>query len=295
MFEKNKLWLGLGVAIVTGTSLGVAGTADPETSRPGAARSLAATDASIGTVPLRVAQHTPHEAGERGKTVKAGEGGEGGERGAAGNLTRSASAYLTQLGLIRGHLNVGTELYRIGDQKAAVTHMKHPEDELYATLKPALMQHGEPGFDKELNALAEKVQKNAGKEEVEAAYKKLLAAIEKAERSVAKPSPHQIGEVIHNLIRAAASEYSEPVADGRVVEEHEYQDALGFVRVAEDWVKVLEATGGDPSVVGEIQKQIDLIKPAWSGVVSPKTVTVDPSQVHGAAARIEIATLSLKP
>jgi hypothetical protein len=57
----------------------------------------------------------------------------------------------------------------------------------------------------------------------------------------------------------------------------------------------LEATGGDSSVVGEIRKQIDLIKPAWSGVVPPKTVIVDPSQVHGAAARIEIVTLSLKP
>jgi hypothetical protein len=212
-----------------------------------------------------------------------------------GNLARSASAYLTQLGLIRGHLDVGTELYRIGDQKAAVTHMKHPEDELYAALKPALAQHRAPGFDKELNALAEKVQKNAGKEEVEAAYKKLLAAIEKAEHAVAKPSPHQIGEVIHNLMRTAASEYREAVADGRVVEEHEYQDALGFVRVAEDWVKVLEASGGDPSVVAEIRKQIDLVKPAWNGVVPPKTVTVDPSQIHSAAARIEIATLSLKP
>jgi hypothetical protein len=305
MFEKNKLWLGLGVAIVTGTSLGAAGAADPETSRPVTAKSTAA-NASIGAVPLRVTQHTPREAGERGKAGEAGErgkaakageggeGGEGGERGAAGNLTRSASAYLTQLGLIRGHLNVGTELYRIGDQKAAVTHMKHPEDELYAALKPALAKRGAPGFDKELSVLADKVEKNAGKDEVEAAYKKLLAAIKKAENAVPKPSPHQIGEVIHNLMRAAASEYREAVADGHVVEAHEYQDALGFVRVAEDWMKVLEERGGDPSVVGEIRKQIDLIKPAWSGVVPPKSVTVDPSQIHGAAARIEIATLSLK-
>jgi len=40
--------------------------------------------------------------------------------------------YLVQLGLMRGHLFVGNQLYLLGELAEAVTHMKHPESELYA-------------------------------------------------------------------------------------------------------------------------------------------------------------------
>ena len=45
---------------------------------------------------------------------------------------------LTQLSLIRGHLFVGMELYRQGAVDHAKTHMKHPQDEIYASLRPAI-------------------------------------------------------------------------------------------------------------------------------------------------------------
>ncbi|HEX2150407.1 MAG TPA: hypothetical protein VHG31_00230 [Stellaceae bacterium] len=297
---RDKVWLSLGVALVTGASLGGGAIAAvPETGHAvagvRAGHDPSARDAVAPS--LWIAQHARPAGGEHGKAGEGGEGGkagEGGERGGAANLTRSDAAYLTQLGLIRGHLDVGTELYRIGDQKTAVTHMKHPEDELYAALKPALARRGAPGFDNELKTLADKVEKNAGPSEVEAAYNSLLAAIAKAESAVAKPTAPQIGEVIHNLVRTAAAEYSEALEDGRIVEAHEYQDALGFVRVAENWLAKLKRTGADPSIVTEIEKQIASIKPAWTGVVPPKTAPVDLSRIHSAAARIEIATLGLK-
>ncbi|MGD9617650.1 MAG: hypothetical protein AB7H90_20045 [Alphaproteobacteria bacterium] len=295
MHDTNKVWLTLGVALIAGASVGAGAVAAAPEARHAVAGSHAGQAASDGeTAPAswRIAQHTGHQGGERGR---AGEGGEGGERGAAADPTRSDAAYLTQLGLIRGHLDVGTELYRTGDQKTAVTHMKHPEDELYAALKPALARRGAPGFDAELRTLADKVEKNAGPGEVEAAYRSLVAAIAKAEGAVAKPTAHQIGEVIHNLVRTSAAEYDAAVENGRIVEAHEYQDALGFIRVAEGWLAKLRNTGADPSIVSEIEKQIASIKPAWGGVMPPKTVLVDPAQIHGAAARIEIATLGLKP
>jgi hypothetical protein len=295
MFETKKVWVGLGIALMTSTALGTIAAAPTEHKpEPVGAGRLPSEDnrAHVAdAAPWRLAQHVGPQGGERGK---AGEGGEGGERGTAANLPRSDAAYLTQLGLIRGHLNVGVELYRVDDWKAAATHMKHPDDELYAALKPALAKRGAPGFDKELHLLAERVEKNAAPAEVDAAYNSLLAAIAKAEAAVAKPTAQQIGEVINNLIRTAANEYRAAVADGQVVEPHEYQDALGFVRTAEDWLKKLEAARANPSVITEIRKQIALIKPAWTGVVPPKTASMDPSQIYGVAARIEIATLALK-
>jgi hypothetical protein len=308
MFEKRKVWVGLGIALMTSTALGTTGAAATETGKGQVGAepfSSGENNAFIAdAASWRVAQHArsqggergkPGEGGERAKSGEGGEGGEGGERGAAAKLTRSDAAYLTQLALIRGHLNVGVELYRVGDRKAAATHMKHPDDELYAALKPALAKRRAPGFDKELHRLAERVEKNAPPAEVDAAYNALLAAIAKAEAAVAKPTAQQIGEVINNLVRTTANEYRAAVADGQVAEPHEYQDALGFVRTAEDWLQKLEASRANPSVVAEIRNQIALIKPAWTGVVPPKTAAMDPSKIYGAAARIEIATLALKP
>jgi hypothetical protein len=287
MLEKSKIWFGLSASLLASTSITVsAAVAGTRSVGLGVGSAVQGFEAPASEARWRTAQHAPG---------KGGEGGEGGERGAAADLTRSGSAYLTQLGLIRGHLDVGVELYRVGELHAATTHMKHPDDELYAALKPALAKRGAPGFEKELQALAATVAKHASPARVDAAYRTLQAAIGRAEAAVAKPSPHQIGEVILNLIRTAADEYRVAVADGKVVEPHEYQDALGFVRVAEDWLKKLEAAGADASVVSEIRSRIASIRPAWAGVVPPKSAAVDPSQIYGAAARIEIATLALKP
>jgi hypothetical protein len=90
-----------------------------------------------------------------------GEGGEGGGGGGAPQLATNDAAYLTQLGLIRGHLNVGFDLYQQGEVDAAKTHMKHPGDELYAALEPAFAARGVPGFAKQLETLAAMVQREA--------------------------------------------------------------------------------------------------------------------------------------
>jgi hypothetical protein len=297
MFQRNTVWLSLGMVLLAGAAPGAAGAAEVPGKNSAVATELGGDGGAVEPVrdaAWRIAQYARPEASAYGGTGEGGERGRAGEGGKAADPARSTAAYLTQLGLIRGHLDVGTELYRIGDREAAVTHMKHPEDELYAALRPAFAKRGAPGFEKELAVLAATVEKNAGPDKVEAAYNRLVAALAQAESAV-KPAPHEIGEVIHALVRAAANEYEEAVSDGRIVEPHEYQDALGFVRVAETWLKKLETAGADQSVVGDIRKQIALIRPAWTGVVPPQTVSVDPSQIHEAAARIEIATLALKP
>ena len=53
------------------------------------------------------------------------------------SLATDDIAYLTHLGLIRGHLRVGVDLYEKGVREHAKRHMKHPADELYAALTSA--------------------------------------------------------------------------------------------------------------------------------------------------------------
>ena len=191
------------------------------------------------------------------------------------------------------------DLYRKGAQNAAKTHMKHPGDELYADVAPALEQRGAQGFGDELESLATLVENGSLVSEVEQAHQAVLDRIEQAEATAfgsGGPDLKTRLETILNLVRTAAEEYEVAVKDGQVVNAHEYQDALGFVRVAE---RLLEGVSDEErrqaaEAIAATQEQLDAIAVAWPSLVPPEQIETDPSLVHGATARIEIASLSVK-
>jgi hypothetical protein len=285
MFIRKKLWLGLSAAIVTSTALS-AGAADAgaqAAENPHAGMSHGVD--SKGQGPSTAMNHS---------TMMAAEGGEGGEGSvSAATVVNSDAAYLRQLALMRGHLNVGLDLYRSGEFQAAATHMKHPEDELYAGLVPGFEARGAASFANDLGALATVIEKGGSVEEADAAYEAVLAAIGNAEKAAGAPSAAILGKVIHGLVLTAAKEFDIAVDEGRVVNGHEYQDALGFVRIAQDLMVELANLTDKKDVLEEIHTQLGKIASIWPGVVPPQTIEADPGALYGAAARIELATLGL--
>ncbi|MBC52661.1 MAG: hypothetical protein CMQ34_02380 [Gammaproteobacteria bacterium] len=265
MESKSKLWLGLGVVCVAGATM--TGCSSDENS------DMAGMDHSAMT---------------------ASEGGEGGEGASSDESVASDAVYLGQLAFIRGHLDVGVNLYRDGDEEASATHMKHPESEIYAALQPALAARGAPGFADQLAALAVAVESGQPLAEVEAAYTSLLQGISAAERAVPDQDARLLGEVIVDLVSTAAAEYDIAVGDDLALENaHEYQDALGFIRVAYDNLETLAAMTEDTSTVNAIREQLDLVRPAWTGLQPPQRLHTQPSVIYGAASRIELAVSRL--
>lgn len=168
--------------------------------------------------------------------------------------------------------------------------MKHPESEIYAALQPALRSRNAPGFADQLSDLAVAVENARPLPEVEAAYQSVLQGITVAEQAVPEQSPGLLGEVIVDLVRTAAVEYDIAVGDDLALENaHEYQDALGFIRVAYDILDEVEAMGAGRSGVSAIREQLDLVHPAWTGLQPPARLHTQPSVIYGAASRIELA------
>jgi len=231
-------------------------------------------------------------------TLSSSEAGNGGEGNYGGTEVTEAAitddvTYLTQLGLMRGHLLVGVELYRTGEKEAATTHMKHPEDELYAALLPALMARGANRLDTELSTLARAVESGRPVEVVNDAYLQLRVAISSAEQAAAV-SNRELGDVITELVRTAADEYYIARAEnGAVANEHEYQDSYGFVLVAQQILGQLESRGANAESVLSIAGILDDIEVTWPTLVPPSRLDTVPAAVYSAAARIEIASLRL--
>ena len=155
-----------------------------------------------------------------------GEGAGEGEGAINSALTAGDDvAYLTQLGLMRGHLWVGHQLYQNNLHGMAITHMKHPKAELYSSLKEPFDIRRVDGFAAELETLANSVENKKPAVEVEQAYVALTSAIKRTELGADTMSPGLVGEVIVALLRTAGEEYAIGVVDGKINNLHEYQDA----------------------------------------------------------------------
>ena len=265
MQENRKKWLSIGVALASGISL-----------------NAAAADVS----------HDIHFTHENITLAAAGEGE--GDGVSETDLKTNDVAFLTRLGLIRGHLLVGYELYKQGQVDMAITHMKHPRDELYAGLVPSIEYRGGERFDVALSNLADTVTSQAPQKEVDEAYKQLEAGIKAAE-AVVKPDLKNTLQSIKDLVRTAGEEYALGVENGKLVNLHEYQDAYGFTQIANRRLEQLpKATRNESAeAVKQVEGYLDELADLWPSIAPEGDVDGDASKLYGAAARIEIAALGL--
>lgn len=267
MSKRTKLWTGLGIAAMSGVMVahGAAIDGPPKSDNAGKPKLLLLADSS-------------------------GEGGEAG--GATGSAERID--YLTDLGLIEGHVRVGLELFKLGDTEAAKAHMKHPGDELYGEIKGHFAELKVKGFADELAATAAVVELGGSAAEAMARLEGLRQAIAASRGSV--PSSAETAAVVAGLVRHAADDYALGVKDGKAANPHDYQDAWGFVQTAMAMLSDLPAAEREEHAgpIGEIEVEFAKMKAAWPEMTGKSPVTADPSLLAGAAATIELAAGSIK-
>ncbi|MCY4212026.1 MAG: hypothetical protein OXF68_00150 [Gammaproteobacteria bacterium] len=225
----------------------------------------------------------------------AGASGEGAVTAGA-DLATDDVGYLTQLGLIRGHLAVGYALYQRELPQLSETHMKHPQEEIYASLVPAFNSRGCAGFANDLESLAAAVKARAAQEEVAAIHAGLTANIARCEWSASADDPAVLAKVIENLLRTAAEEYRIGVIDGVIDNLHEYQDAWGFTQVANDWARsaAFADSAGAAAVAAQLRDVIAGLDGLWPSLDPGGSVDGDAARLFGAAARVQIAALPLR-
>ncbi len=198
-------------------------------------------------------------------------------------LTTDDVAYLTQLGLLRGHLLVGFELYERALPDMSETHMKHPNAELYADLIPAFASRGCEGFADELSELARVVSARKSIEVVKSRYDQLSVAIGSCETVAEQEDRNVAVKVVLNLLANALLEYEIGVVDGVIHNVHEYQDAWGFTRVARRYAQLLvnQADNENELIARRIGRLIASLDPLWPSL-NPTRIDdpIVPSLLH---------------
>ncbi|NKI36344.1 hypothetical protein HFP89_14330 [Wenzhouxiangella sp. XN79A] len=201
-------------------------------------------------------------------------------------LAEDDVAFMKRLGLIRGHLHAGHALYVDGRSAMAETHMKHPRDELYAGLVPAIEARGLKPFDAELTALKRAVEAGAPSEDVTAAWREVDGAIESIERATAA-SPRDELLAVAAMLDTAAEEYAIGVVDGVVDNVHEYQDAWGFTQVALERIgQIVVTTDVEREVTAEAGVAISSLEDLWPNLDPKVRLDADETRIIDAADRV---------
>ncbi len=218
------------------------------------------------------------------------EGGEGESENAAasGDPSSDDVEYLRLLGLVRGHLIAFLELYNSGATEMAMTHVKHPESELYTSLAPAVEARGKPGFAAELSALAAAAEAGG---DVSDAFSDVISALS-LHAGDAGVAAQLLG--VSEIVRTAADEFDIGVEeDGTISNVHEYQDAFGFLVASREILSGLATSDvNEAEAIDIAQEQISFSLDAFHSLTASESEG-KASTIYGAAARIEIAARGL--
>ena len=174
--------------------------------------------------------------------------------------------------------------------------MKHPREEIYASVVPAFKARGCSGFGDYLSILTDVVINRASQDEVDAVYSELTAAISKCEAGADTNDPTIATKVIEGLLRTAGVEYQIGVIDGKIDNLHEYQDAWGFTQVAADWAKSGAYASNEraTATAGQLQALISDLEPLWPSLDPEGDVDGDAAQLFGAAGQVQVIGLNLQ-
>ena len=177
----------------------------------------------------------------------------------------------------------------------AAMHAKHPEDEIYSDLVEVFEAKGLPGFAAELSTFSNSVV-SGNKKAIEQDYVTLVDAVKRSYGSV-ELSTRELLELVNRLISQAAREYAVGIIDGQVNNVHEYQDARGFIEIAMDLTQNREQKMGLSEnqlvVIGLLRDRLEDLLEMWPALVPVDEVPFEASRLFGAAADVEILSLSL--
>src|SRR5262249_29260713 len=143
------------------------------------------------------------------------------------------------------HLLAAREVWLAGQYTFAATHAGHAKAEAYSIQDDLKAKNADTALNSTLDAFFALAGQSGDSGKFKEVSDMALKAVQdslQATSDKALPEPKFRAAVIDKLAHAAEHDYEEAYKDGKIDEPVEYQDARGFVLVAEEhWTEILTA------------------------------------------------------
>jgi hypothetical protein len=199
------------------------------------------------------------------------------------------TSYVTKMALIQGHLWVAAQLVEAGDMDLGAKHAKHPAQEVYQELLPFFRQIGSAGFADELDAMSQQLH-SANKADFLTSYLRVMAVINGIIADQGLDDAAKL-RVARALIAQADIEYRAGVVDDEIADLQEYQDARGFLQIAETFV--VQCAGSAQR--GRLLDQFQSAKALWPDLNPEVPILGDPATLSALIGQLEAAAELASP
>jgi hypothetical protein len=199
------------------------------------------------------------------------------------------TSYVTKMALIQGHLWVAAQLVEAGEMDLGAKHAKHPAQEVYQELLPFFRQIGSAGFADELDAMSQQFH-SANKADFPTSYLRVMAVINGIVADQGLDDAAKL-RVARALIAQADIEYRAGVVDDEIADLQEYQDARGFLQIAETFV--VQCAGSAQR--GRLLDQFQSAKALWPDLNPEVPILGDPATLSALIGQLEAAAQLASP
>jgi hypothetical protein len=201
--------------------------------------------------------------------------------------------------MIRGHLNVGNELYAASKTSDALPHFLHPVEELYGELKEVMDEKRVSPFKADLEKLSGLVKRKVPAQQVQEQTEVVLTRLTEATSVIPANTladPAFALPIVIGVLRTVTDEYTEAFEGDTIANPVEYQDSLGFARVANAMVEVMAPalTAKDADAANQLREQMNTLLTTWPAVTPAKKAVRSAAEVSALVSRIEFATARLR-
>ena len=102
--------------------------------------------------------------------------------------------------------------------------------------------------------------------------------------------------IVIGVLRTAADEYEAAFEGESIANPVEYQDSLGFARVANASVELLtpSLTAKDADAANTLRQEMNTLLQAWPSVMPERKAAMSAAEVSGLVSRIEFASARLR-
>lgn len=192
--------------------------------------------------------------------------------------------YMTKMALMKGHLLVGKELLDLNEPKQAEPHIGHPVEEIYSDVESQLKEKNVKEFKSTLDNLEDLVKAKPKDARVATTFTSSMQAVDGAIAAIPEEQrnkPEFVLAVINRVLDTAKEEYEAAIANGKIVEDIEYQDSRGFVLYAQDLYAGIseQMKTAHPEEDKALTSSMSELASSWPSVIPPSAPAKTPEEV----------------